>query len=82
VCVCVWREGEGARGITLVYAHKICLCVMFEKGGKLVGAWFSPQRRGRVMGIVTSGNNLGGLVFSQMSTRVTCDNAVENEAWK
>jgi MFS family permease len=39
------------------------------QGGKLVGNWF-PAKRGRVMGIVTSGNNFGGLIMSQLSSRM------------
>ena len=34
--------------------------------GKLLAAWF-PQR-GRVMGIVAAGNNIGGLAMSQLAT--------------
>ena len=38
-------------------------------GGKLVGSWFS-EKKGRVMGIVTSGNNAGGLVCINIGSLV------------
>ena len=34
--------------------------------GKLVGLWF-PTSRGRVMGLVTSGNNVGGLIMPALA---------------
>lgn len=34
--------------------------------GRLVGIWF-PQTRGRMMGIVTAGNNFGGLTMAPMA---------------
>ena len=37
--------------------------------GKLVGAWF-PVNRGKVMGVVTAGNNFGGMVLVQVATWV------------
>ena len=35
--------------------------------GKLVGVWF-PKTTGRMMGIVTSGNNFGGLTMTYLAT--------------
>jgi len=36
--------------------------------GKVVGQWFTGKRRGRVMGFVSSSNNIGGLIMTQLST--------------
>ena len=36
---------------------------------KVLGAWF-PETRGRVMGMVATGNNLGGLATSQLATGI------------
>lgn len=37
--------------------------------GRLVGLWF-PRTRGRMMGIVTSGNNFGGLTITPFATLI------------
>ena len=50
----------------LVYAGFPGATVM--PAGKLVGLWF-PATRGRVMGAVTSGNNVGGLTMPALAQR-------------
>mmetsp|Transcript_543 Transcript_543/g.680 ORF Transcript_543/g.680 Transcript_543/m.680 type:complete len:494 (-) Transcript_543:1128-2609(-) len=38
--------------------------------GKVVGLWFKGKKRGRIMGLVSSSNNIGGLVMTQISTSI------------
>ena len=37
--------------------------------GRLVGIWF-PRKRGRMMGLVTAGNNFGGLTIVPLATAI------------
>ena len=45
-------------------------CITTIAGPKLVASWFPGTRRGKAMGVVTAGNNAGGLIWVQLGSAV------------
>jgi MFS family permease len=71
----------GADGLPALYAAFGVVVALGYPGasmaavGKVVAAWF-PARRGRMVGLISAGNNLGGLLMVQLSTAVIAAHGV------
>ena len=66
--------GSGGALVTLYAAYVLAnglgsSCIGTIAGPKLISSWF-PASRGRVMGVVTAGNNFGGLLWVNVGAAV------------